>query len=94
MTIAQAPADFVLLVLASTILGVGLLRLGFPGGLMFGPMVASAILHGGDFVHVSMPLWVVNSAMIGLGRSRDHGSSTPVCGCWGVMSEPHWVASL
>jgi uncharacterized protein len=67
MTIAQAPVDFVLLVLASTILGVGLLRLGFPGGLMFGPMVASALLHGSDFVHVSMPPWVTNSAMIGVG---------------------------
>jgi len=67
MTILQAPADFVLLVLASTILGGGLLRLGFPGGLMFGPMVMSAILHGGNFVHVSMPAWVANSAMIGVG---------------------------
>jgi uncharacterized protein len=67
MTIAQAPADFVLLVLASASLGAGLLRLGFPGGLMFGPMVASAILHGSNFVHVSMPPWVVNSAMIGVG---------------------------
>jgi uncharacterized protein len=67
ISIADAPVDFGLLVLAATIVGVGLLRLGFPGGLMFGPLVVSAILHGGNFVHVSLPSWLANSAMIGIG---------------------------
>ena len=67
MAIADAPAEFVGLVLVSAIIGVGLLRLGFPGGLIFGPMVASAILHGGNFVHLGLPAWVANTAMIGIG---------------------------
>jgi uncharacterized protein len=67
MTIAEAPVDLVVLVLASTIVGVSLLRLGFPGGLIFGPMLVSAVLHGGDFVHVTLPTWVANVAMIGIG---------------------------
>jgi uncharacterized protein len=67
MAIADAPAEFVGLVLVSAIIGVGLLRLGFPGGLIFGPMVASAILHGGNFVHLGLPTWVANTAMVGIG---------------------------
>jgi membrane AbrB-like protein len=67
MTIAEAPAEFIALVLLSAIAGFGLLRFGFPGGLIFGPMVVSAILHGGSFVHLGLPTWVANTAMIGIG---------------------------
>jgi len=67
LSMAQAPAEIATLVLASAIVGVGLLRLGFPGGLIFGPMLVSAVLHGGNFVHVSLPTWAANTAMIGIG---------------------------
>jgi membrane AbrB-like protein len=39
----------------------------FPGGLMFGSMAASAVLHGTDILHVSLPWWLGSSAVILLG---------------------------
>ena len=65
--IADAPLGFGLLVAASTVAAVGLLRLGFPGGLMFGPLIVSAILHGGAFIDVTMPPWLAIAATVGLG---------------------------
>ena len=67
LSIANAPTELVALVVASAVVGVGLLRLGFPGGLIFGPMLVSAALHGSNLVHVSLPPWIVNTAMIGIG---------------------------
>jgi membrane AbrB-like protein len=55
-----------------------LLRSGFPGGLIFGPMVVSAILHGGDFIHVTFPAWFTNIAMVALGAvSGSRFAGTP-----------------
>ena len=42
-------------------------RVRFPGGILFGAMLASAILHGSDLIHAAMPWWVANAAMIALG---------------------------
>jgi membrane AbrB-like protein len=39
----------------------------FPGGLIFGAMLASAILHGSGLIHASMPWWIVSAVMVGLG---------------------------
>jgi uncharacterized protein len=66
-TIAEAPGELALLVGTSVISALGLLRLGFPGGLIFGPLVVSAVLHGGGFVHINLPQWFANLAVIGLG---------------------------
>jgi membrane AbrB-like protein len=65
--IADAPLEFALLVGGCTAAALGLLRLGFPGGLIFGPMVLSAVLHGGAFVSVTMPFWLASASMVGLG---------------------------
>src|SRR5215467_14240275 len=67
VAIADAPWELVMLVVPSVVVGVGLLRLGFPGGLIFGPMIVSGILHGGDFVHITFPQWFANIAMVALG---------------------------
>jgi uncharacterized protein len=67
IAVADAPADFIILIVASATVALALLRLGFPGGLIFGPMLVSAVLHGGNFVHVGIPPWVANTAMIGIG---------------------------
>ena len=32
---------------------------GLPGGLMFGAMLGSGILHGGGFIHSVLPFWWV-----------------------------------
>ena len=68
-TIADAPVAFALLVGASTATALGLLRLGFPGGLIFGPMTVSAVLHGGAFIDVTMPPPIAIAAMIGIGTA-------------------------
>jgi membrane AbrB-like protein len=65
--IAQAPGDFALLVGAATVAALGLVRLGFPGGLIFGPMMVSAALHGGAFIAVTMPTEITSCAMMCLG---------------------------
>jgi len=67
MAIADAPLELAILVLTSTVAGLGLFRLGFSGGLIFGPMLASAVLHGTGFVHVTLPPWLINTAMVALG---------------------------
>jgi hypothetical protein len=67
LSIADAPLQFALMVGGCVAAALGLLRLGFPGGLIFGPMVLSAILHGGAFVNVTMPFWLASVSMVGLG---------------------------
>jgi uncharacterized protein len=66
-TIADAPIDFAILVGASVAAALGMLRLGFPGGLIFGPMMVSAVLHGGAFITVTMPFWLATAGMVGIG---------------------------
>jgi membrane AbrB-like protein len=39
----------------------------FPGGLLFGAMTGSAILHGSGYVHAALPWWAGASAVIVLG---------------------------
>jgi membrane AbrB-like protein len=39
----------------------------FPGGLMFGSMAASAILHGTGWVHAILPWWLGAAAVIVMG---------------------------
>src|SRR5262249_6749953 len=45
VSIMQAPGEFVVLVAAATVLALALFQLGFSGGLIFGPMLVSAVLH-------------------------------------------------
>jgi membrane AbrB-like protein len=42
-------------------------RIRFPGGLLFGAMLASAVLHGGGWIEAAMPWWAANAAMVMLG---------------------------
>jgi membrane AbrB-like protein len=39
----------------------------FPGGLIFGAMLASAIMHGAGWTSAVLPGWAVNVAMVSLG---------------------------
>jgi membrane AbrB-like protein len=60
-------AELAVLVTASTVSALLVHWLRFPGGLLFGAMAASAVLHGGDFVHVTLPWWLGSSAVLVLG---------------------------
>src|SRR5262249_46654384 len=39
----------------------------FPGGLLFGSMMASAVLHGTDLLHASLPWWIGSCSVVVLG---------------------------
>lgn len=67
VAIIDAPGEFVVLVSLSAVVALAALRAGFPGGLIFGPMVVSGVLHGGGFVHITFPQWFANVAMLSLG---------------------------
>ena len=59
--------ELAILVAASTAAALVVFRLRLPGGLMFGAMLASAILHGAGFIHAILPWWVAYAAVIGMG---------------------------
>jgi hypothetical protein len=52
---------------ASAFMAFVMARLRFPGGLLFGAMAGSALLHGSGYVHAVLPWWVGSSAVVMLG---------------------------
>ncbi len=53
-------------------------RFKFPGGIIFGAMAASAVLHGGGFIEARLPSGLTIAAMIGIGSvtgSRFRGTT-------------------
>ena len=62
-----SPTELAILVLVSTTAALLIWRLRFPGGLMFGAMLASGILHGGGWIGAALPWWVAGAAVIGIG---------------------------
>jgi uncharacterized protein len=73
IAVARGPAgvavlgEMILLAAVSCAFAYGFLRLRFPGGLMFGAMTGSAILHGSGFIHAVLPWWVGSGSVIVLG---------------------------
>jgi membrane AbrB-like protein len=64
------PQSFVelgVLVTVSTVAAVAVWWLRLPGGLLFGAMLASAVLHGGGYISAALPWWVASAAVIGIG---------------------------
>jgi membrane AbrB-like protein len=59
--------ELVILVAVSTTLAAVFTWLRFPGGLLFGSMAGSAILHGTGWVHAVLPWWLGSAAVIVLG---------------------------
>jgi uncharacterized protein len=59
--------QMIMLVAVATVFALIFVRLRFPGGLMFGAMTGSGILHGTEIVHAALPLWMGSSAVITLG---------------------------
>jgi membrane AbrB-like protein len=51
----------------SIVVAIAAHRIRFPGGLLFGSMLASAVLHGTGYIHAVVPWWVANIAMVALG---------------------------
>ncbi|HWV42029.1 AbrB family transcriptional regulator [Pseudorhodoplanes sp.] len=63
----DSPLEIGLLVLISSAAAIVAHYVRFPGGLIFGAMLASAILHGSGLIHASMPWWLVSAVMVCLG---------------------------
>lgn len=59
--------ELAILLAVSTVAAYAAHRARFPGGLLFGAMIASAALHGSGYIHVVMPWWVAYSVMIAFG---------------------------
>jgi uncharacterized protein len=60
-------AELALLTGISTACALVVWRLRMSGGLMFGAMLASGVLHGGGFIAAALPWWVAGAAVIGIG---------------------------
>jgi membrane AbrB-like protein len=60
-------AELAILVVVSSLAALVMLRIRFPGGLMFGAMAGSGFLHGADLIHVSLPWWAGSAAVLTLG---------------------------
>jgi membrane AbrB-like protein len=73
ITAARGEADLavlgqmILLVVVATAFAIAFAQLRFPGGLMFGAMTGSGILHGTELVHAALPWWIGSSSVITLG---------------------------
>ncbi len=71
--VTRGPADFAalgeMLVLVTVAAGFAMafVRLRFPGGLLFGAMAGSGLLHGSGLVHAVLPWWLGSAAVIALG---------------------------
>src|SRR5262249_62372403 len=59
--------ELAMLVTVSAVAAIVLWRIRFPGGLMFGAMTGSGVLHGADLVHSSLPWWAGSAAVLTLG---------------------------
>ncbi|HEY7243525.1 MAG TPA: AbrB family transcriptional regulator [Xanthobacteraceae bacterium] len=55
------------LVITSSAVALLMLRIRFPGGLMFGAMAGSGALHGTGLIHSSLPWWVGTAGVVTLG---------------------------
>jgi len=60
-------AEVAVLVVASSATALAMLRMRFPGGLMFGAMFGSAILNGSGLIHASLPWGLGSAAVVTLG---------------------------
>ena len=73
LPVARGPAglavlgEMMLLVAVATAFAIGFLRLRFPGGLLFGAMAGSGILHGTGLIHAALPWWLGSMSVITLG---------------------------
>jgi uncharacterized protein len=71
--IARGPAggsslwELALLVAVSAACAIVALRARFPGGLLFGAMIGSAVLHGTGFMQAVLPWWIGSGSVVVLG---------------------------
>jgi membrane AbrB-like protein len=67
LSLAQSTVELAILIVVSVASAYGLQWLRFPGGMLFGALLGSAVLHGTGLIHVALPQWLAIAAMIGTG---------------------------
>jgi uncharacterized protein len=73
VAVARGPADvsvlgqMIFLAVVSTACAFAFVRVRFPGGLMFGAMTGSAVLHGTGLIQAVLPWWIGSAAVVTLG---------------------------
>jgi uncharacterized protein len=73
MPVARGPAGFSVIGEMSLLIGMAttfalvFMRLRFPGGLLFGALAGSGLLHGTGLIHAALPLWIGGASVITLG---------------------------
>ena len=56
-----------IVVVVSVAAGLAMARIRFPGGLLFGAMAGSAVLHGTGLAQAVLPWWIGSAAVVVLG---------------------------
>ena len=63
----SSPGELAIVVAVSSAVALLVARLRFPGGLLFGAMAGSGVLHGTGLVVATLPWWVGGGAVVVLG---------------------------
>jgi hypothetical protein len=63
----SSPTELLILVTFSTVTALLMLRIRFPGGLMFGALAGSGFLHGTGYLHAALPWWVGSAGAVIMG---------------------------
>jgi uncharacterized protein len=71
--------ELVIVIAASTATAFLMHKIKFPGGLLFGAMAASAVLHGLGLLHATLPWWLGAAAVVVMGglTGARFASTTP-----------------
>ncbi len=73
LAVARGPAgvnvlgEMILLASIATACAVGFARMRFPGGLLFGALAGSGVLHGSGVIHAVLPWWIGSASVVTLG---------------------------
>ena len=73
LPIPRGPAGFAVIGEMTLLIGVAtafalvFMRIRFPGGLLFGALAGSSLLHGTGLIHAALPWWVGGASVITLG---------------------------
>jgi membrane AbrB-like protein len=70
---AQAPVgslmELAILIVVSTLTAFATLWFHLPGGLLFGAMIGSGVLHGAGIIDAVLPWWATSAGVVGLGAT-------------------------
>jgi membrane AbrB-like protein len=68
-TFTASPIELAILVAFCLATALLLHWIRFPASIVFGAMLGSGILHGGDFLHAALPWWFVSGAVVVMGAT-------------------------